>query len=193
MMPLPERALSAVLYHYYGKMIEKLEHWRRYKVSDMEDKALYEMACYFGGDTKRICHAFKVYGAACAIASGAQFNQSDRLTLGLAAVLHDIGIRESERKYNSSAAKYQQSEGPPVAREILERLDCDSATIDRVCYLIAHHHTYGAIDGEDFQILIEADFIVNIQEGEFDAKEAAVIREKYFKTDEGKRIVNLLP
>lgn len=159
-------------------------------MNNMEDRALYEMACYFGGDMKRICHAFKVYGAACAIASGAQLAQSDRLILGLAAVLHDIGIKESERKYHSPAPKYQQSEGPPVAREILERLGCDPVIIDRVCFLIAHHHTYGAVDGPDFQILIEADFIVNIQEGEFNMKEAGTIREKHFKTDEGKRMLD---
>jgi hypothetical protein len=155
----------------------------------MEDKALYEMACCFGGDTKRVCHAFKVYGAACAIASGAQFNPSDRLTLGLAAALHDIGIKEGERKYNSPAPKYQQTEGPPVAREILEGLGCDPVIIDRICFLIAHHHTYGSVDGPDFQILIEADFIVNIQEGEFNASEAVTIKEKYFRTAEGKKRV----
>ena len=42
-----------------------------------------------------------------------------------AAVLHDIGIREAERKHGSSAGKYQEVEGPPIARRILEKLSVD--------------------------------------------------------------------
>ena len=39
-----------------------------------------------------------------------------------AAYLHDIGIHEAERKYQSTAARYQEEEGPPIAREILIKL-----------------------------------------------------------------------
>ncbi len=155
----------------------------------LEDRALYEMACYFGKDTRRTNHAMKVYGRACAIASGTPLTEEERLTLGLAAILHDIGIRESERKYQSAAPIYQQSEGPPVAREILDRLECDPGITERVCFLIAHHHMYGAVDGTDFQILVEADFIVNTEEGEFDGAQAGIFLTKYFRTDEGKRMM----
>ena len=34
--------------------------------------------------------------------------------------------------------------------------------IRRVEYLVGHHHTYKDIDGLDYQILVEADFLVNI-------------------------------
>ena len=34
---------------------------------------------------------------------------------------------------------------------------------ERVAYLIGHHHTYDKIEGMDYQILVEADFLVNIQ------------------------------
>ena len=34
-----------------------------------------------------------------------------------AAYLHDIGIKEAERKYQSSAAPYQEQEGPAIARD----------------------------------------------------------------------------
>lgn len=36
--------------------------------------------------------------------------------------------------------------------------------IDRICYLIGHHHTYDNIEGLDYQILVEADFLVNLYE-----------------------------
>ena len=60
--------------------------------------------------------------------------------------------------------------------------------IDRVKYLIAHHHTYDAIDGIDYQILVEADFLVNILEDGL-AKEAALqAYQNIFKTESGKNI-----
>ena len=40
----------------------------------------------------------------------------------------------------------------------------DAALIDRISFLIAHHHTMTGIDGMDYQILIEADFLVNAAE-----------------------------
>jgi hypothetical protein len=54
--------------------------------------------------------------------------------------------------------------------------------------LIGHHHTYSNIEGIDYQILVEADFIVNFFED--NVKEDG-IREAYnniFKTETGKKI-----
>lgn len=53
-------------------------------------------------------------------------------------------------------------EGPAIAAELLDRLGFDSEVSERVQYLIGHHHTYNNIDGIDYQILVEADFLVNI-------------------------------
>ena len=36
--------------------------------------------------------------------------------------------------------------------------------IKRISYLVGHHHTYTGIDGIDYQILVEADFLVNLYE-----------------------------
>lgn len=35
---------------------------------------------------------------------------------------------------------------------------------ERVSYLVGHHHTYDHIDGMDYQILVEVDFLVNFNE-----------------------------
>lgn len=82
--------------------------------------------------------------------------------LELAALLHDIGIHEAERKYGSAAGQYQELEGPPIAQKILEQLGAEPELAQRVCYLVGHHHSYTLVDGPDFQALVEADFIVNI-------------------------------
>ena len=58
--------------------------------------------------------------------------------LETAAYVHDIGIKISEEKYNSSAGKYQEIEGPPIAEEMLTKLGYDKDVIERVSYLVGH-------------------------------------------------------
>ena len=53
---------------------------------------------------------------------------------------------------------------------MLKELGFDQDVSNRVQYLIAHHHTYDAIDGIDYQILIEADFLVNMYEEMYQRK-----------------------
>ena len=105
--------------------------------------------------------------------------------LETAAILHDVGIKPALEKYKSSAGPYQEMEGPAPAREMLMQLQYDPAVIDRVCYLIAHHHTYSDIYGADYQILVEADFLVNLDEGKSSAIEAENVKTSIFKTAAG--------
>lgn len=147
------------------------------------------MIAYFGTDVKRIHHALKVYGFTMAIAHSEGADPHTVEVLELAAALHDIGIKEAERKYNSSAGIYQEKEGPAVARTIMEALNIAQELADRVCYLVGNHHSYEKIDGPDFQILIEADMLVNIQEDGLSGKAVSALRAKCFKTAAGKSIL----
>ena len=149
----------------------------------MEAAILNRMIAYFGGDTRRINHALKVYAFAKALSGG--MPEKEREILLLAAILHDIGIRNAELKYNASSGEYQELEGPPVAREILEQEGLAPEAVDRVCYLVGHHHSYSKIDGDDFQILVEADFLVNCYEDHLPSGAVRIIRDKYFKTPAG--------
>src|SRR5574344_1295351 len=119
------------------------------------------MIAYYAGDVRRINHFLKVYGFAKAIGEMEGLDESTQEILEIAALTHDIGIKNSEKKYSSSAGNYQQIEGPPEAKTLLANLGVESNVIDRVCWLIAHHHTYTDIHGIDYQILVEADFLVN--------------------------------
>lgn len=114
-------------------------------------------------------------------------NQQD--ILRTAAVLHDIGIHAAEEKYGSSSGKYQEIEGPAPARAILEELGADEKLIDRVCFLIAHHHTYDGVDGLDYQILLEADFLVNAYEDQLKPEAIATFRDKVFRTPSGLQLL----
>ncbi len=158
----------------------------------MEQQIINDMIRYFGKDVRRINHALKVYSLCNAIGGLEELEEKDRQVVLLSGILHDIGIKEAERKYNSSAGPYQEKEGPAIAREILEKNSIASAIIERVCFLIGNHHSYNNIDGLDFQILVEADFLVNIYEDEMPQASVLSIKNKYFKTKAGTQLLDLM-
>ena len=144
-----------------------------------------KMIIYFESDIVRINHALKVYSFARNIAIFEDLPDEKFRVLEIASILHDIGIKESERKYNSSAGNLQEIEGPPVARELLEEFCLHSEAIERICLLIENHHSYDKLSGIDFQILIEADFLVNIFEDKYTSDQIKSVKNKYFKTKTG--------
>ena len=158
----------------------------------MTDRVLLAMIAYFQGDARRIHHFLKVYGFACAIAAGEALDGKTRENLEAAALTHDIGIRNSEAKYKSSSGAYQQTEGPPEAEKLLRGLGADEALIKRVCWLIARHHTYTDIEGLDYQILVEADFLVNAYEDGLRADAIRAFERRVFKTETGKTLLQTL-
>lgn len=150
------------------------------------------MMGYYAHDTKRINHFMKVYAYAKAIGELEGLPERQQEILEAAAVVHDIGIHASEEKYGSSAGNYQQLEGPPLAEQMLRQLGYDEELVERVCYLVGHHHTYGAIVGEDYQILVEADFLVNLHEDNVSQEGIRSAREKIFRTRAGMEMLDQL-
>ncbi len=146
---------------------------------------ILKMCAYEEGNVKRINHFLKVYGFAKTIGEGEGIPAALLDILETAAIVHDIGIKVSVEKYGSSSGPYQEKEGPAIAQEMLEELGYAPALIDRVCYLIAHHHTYDNIDGLDYQALVEADFLVNIFEDGMERPAIEKVRENIFKTKTG--------
>ena len=151
-----------------------------------------EMIAYYANDPRRINHFLKVYSFSKSIGELEKLDEETQYILEIAAIMHDIGIKISEEKHNSSAGNYQEIEGPPVARKMLEGLDFDEKIIDRVCFLIGHHHTYSKIDNIAYQILVEADFLVNIYEHEIKHDSIVSIKNKYFKTKAGTNFLEKL-
>ena len=91
-------------------------------------------------------------------------------------------------KVHAFAEQIGREEGPGEARPILERLGFETEDIDRICWLVAHHHSYGSIDGPDAQILAEADMLVNQYESGRSDKENHALYNRLYKTEAGKRI-----
>ena len=153
----------------------------------MED-LIVKMTEFNAGDPKRIQHFLKVYEFAHVIGIREGLDPETLHILEMAAILHDIGIRPSEEKYGRCDGKLQEQEGPIVAQRMLSDVGIENYLIDRICYLIGHHHTYDNIEGLDYQILVEADFLVNLYEDGVTKEAVMHAYNKIFRTEHGKRI-----
>ena len=155
----------------------------------LKDRVDIEMKRYFKQDFKRIGHASRVARYAEQIGREEQGNLAVILT---AAYLHDIGIKEAERKHNSSAARYQEAEGPPIAREILIKLGAAEKIIEEVCHIIGHHHHPEKEETINFKSLFDADLIANLEEthkqSPMDRSKVERILAKSFLTESGRKL-----
>lgn len=151
-----------------------------------------EMMKYYTGDPKRIQHFIKVYQFAKIIGEMEGLPEEEQHILETAAIVHDIGIKPAEEKYGSCGGKLQEQEGPDVAEKMLQRLGYEPKVIDRVCYLVGHHHTYDQIDGSDYRILVEADFLVNLYEDSVSKDAVKNAYDKIFRTETGRRVCSLM-
>jgi HD superfamily phosphodiesterase len=157
----------------------------------MYERIRKEMERFFGEDVRRIAHALEVASHALRIQA---VEGGDREVVTMASLLHDVGIKPAEKKYKSSAGRYQERLGPPVAEKILKKLGVEEGKIATVRELIAHHHTPGKITTKEFACLWDADMVVNLREvipGTGRDKIRALIDRK-FQTGEGKRIAREL-
>ncbi len=143
-------------------------------------------------DRHRFNHLLKVTSYAVLIGSLGGMDGERLEILRAAALLHDIGIKASLEKHGSSAWTHQQTEGPPIAERMLAKYGCPPAFVERVKYLIAHHHEYDNVDGGDYQALIEADFLVNCDEQKRTREQVLDVRNKHFRTAAGADMLNAL-
>ncbi|MBN1102591.1 MAG: HD domain-containing protein [Deltaproteobacteria bacterium] len=162
----------------------------------LKDRVAVEMKRYFKNDFKRIGHASRV--ARYAERIGRQEGANLAVVLP-AAYLHDIGIREAERKHQSSAARYQEEEGPPVAREILSKLGAREELISEVCDIIGHHHHPRQEESVNFRCVYDADCLVNLEEDHrknpIAEEKLESLPERVFLTESGRKLARevLLP
>jgi hypothetical protein len=152
------------------------------------DRLIDSMREVFGEDRKRIDHALGVLEYADQILESEKGLSA--IVVRAAAILHDIGIHAAERKHGSSAPRFQELEGPPIARGILERHGVEPAVVEHVCRIIANHHSARDIDTPEFRVVRDADWLVNIP-NEFDLTDRPRIERlvsRVFKTERGKDI-----
>ena len=154
------------------------------------DDLFMDMIAYYDGDPKRIQHFTKVHSYARLIGIGEELDDASLFILEAAAYTHDIGIRVAEEKYGRCDGKLQEQEGPIIAQKMLSQLGFENYIVERICFLIGHHHTYDNIDGLDYQILV--DFLVNLYEDDAGNRAIDKAYKRIFKTETGKKIFRLM-
>ena len=159
----------------------------------LNEQLILKMTEFDKGDAKRIQHFIKVYEYAHLIGTLEGLDAKTQKILDIASILHDIGIHPAEAKYGRCDGKIQEQEGPFYARKMLEDFpEITEEEIDRVCYLIGHHHTYTNVDGEDYRILLEADFLVNAYEDGLDTESICAFRKNVFRTASGTKLLDTM-
>ena len=155
---------------------------------DRLNRLYMEMIQYYQGSPKQIQHLAKVHSFSRLIGQKEELDEKTLYTLEAAALVHDIGIKPGMERYGRSDGKIQEKLGPAAAERMLGDLGFEKDVSERVSYLVGHHHTYENIDGIDYQILVEADFLVNYFEDDISADHIRNSMQKIFKTETGKKI-----
>ena len=158
---------------------------------ERQTRLLEAMMEFDGGNPLRIQHFLKVWGFARQIGKMEGLDPKTQEILETAAIVHDIGIRVSLEKYGDCGGKHQEVEGPPLAEEMLERLGYEKALVERVSWLVGHHHTYSNVEELDHRILLEADFLVNSYESSESREAVEAFMRNVFRTPSGIRLLKL--
>lgn len=148
-------------------------------------EVIRKMIDFSDGNLHDINHFMKVYAYAKVIGESENLDRETQDILEVAAVVHDIACPLCREKYGNTNGKYQEKEGAVLAKEFLKDSGFSPAFISRVAYLVGHHHTLEAIEGPDYQILIEADYLVNAGESHYPQANKRHMLEKIFKTETG--------
>lgn len=159
-------------------------------MTDLVAQAVAKMVEFYNGNTHDVCHFIKVHSYAATIGRLEGLDEETLTTLELAAIVHDIAIPLCREKYGSADGKHQEQEGPALARKFMQELGVDEKRTQRVEYMVGHHHTYTNVDGVDMRIMLEADFLVNADEGGLLKPAIRQMREHVFRTATGVRLLD---
>ena len=152
--------------------------------------ATQKMIEFYKGSIHDIDHFLKVWAMAKTIGELEGLDKHTQEVLELAAVVHDISCPLCREKYGNANGKNQELESPPLVAAFFEGLPVESGDVERISWLVAHHHTYTNINGLDHQILLEADFLVNAGESGYARSAIENFRQRVFRTAAGTELLD---
>lgn len=146
---------------------------------------LVKMIEFSEGNLHDINHFLKVYAYAKTIAEQEHISDEEQTIVEIAAIVHDIACPLCRKKYGNTNGKHQEEEGTILVRDFFINADLPKHILERVVYLVGHHHTYENVDGMDYQILLEADYLVNADESGYSEENIRNTLNVLFKTNTG--------
>ena len=163
-------------------------------MSDKVAKAVSKMVTFYERESQVVVHDvnhfMKVWGFARTIGILEGLDPVTQETLELAAVAHDIACPLCRRKYGQADGRHQELEGEGLTRQFYEEFNLPEEQLERICYIVAHHHSFSGVQGLNYQIMLEADFLVNAGESAVSLDGILNFREKVFRTGTGIRLLN---
>ena len=132
--------------------------------------AIEKMTDFYKGNIHDIYHFLKVWAFAKNIGEAEGLDPKTQETLEMAAVVHDIAC-------------------PLCREEFFKDVPAGELDVERITWLVTHHHTYTNVEGMDYQILLEADFLVNAGESEYSKQAIENFCRKVFRTEAGTHLL----
>lgn len=152
--------------------------------------AVEKMIAFYNGNTRDINHFLKVWSYARTIGELEGLDSHTLRILELTAVVHDISCPLCRIKYGNTDGRHQEEESAALVGEFFSDFPLPEEDKARISYIVSHHHTYTDVDAVDYQILLEADFLVNADENGLDRQHIETFRRQVFRTQTGSRILD---
>lgn len=150
---------------------------------------LKKMILFSNGSIHDISHLTAVWAYARTIGEMEGLDAHTQFILEAAAIVHDIACPFIRDMNGRTDHKRQETEGAPLAERFLAECGVSTADTARICWLVGHHHTLQSIDGIDYQILIEADYIVNAMEKQYPPEQVESFATNFAKTKAGTELM----
>ena len=180
--------LDAMVQAYKGEHTETVTGKTSFTIAQVMEK----MIAYSDGNIHDIDHLIRVWTYAKTIGELECLDANTQYILEVAAITHDIACPLCREKYGNTNGKHQEKEGVPLVKTFLADCGISAEKIDRIAWLVGHHHTFHDIEGMDCQILIEADFIANASENEYNLENVTNFMNKIMKTAAGNRLARAI-
>ena len=180
--------MNALLSRFLDAIVEDYAHQKNITIPCIMEN----MLAFSNGNIHDIDHLIRVWTYAKVIGELEGLDQQTQYILEIAAITHDIACPLCREKYGNTNGKHQETEGALMVRDFLTGIGLSKTLIDRVIFLVGHHHTFVGIDGMDYQILVEADYIANATENGYSKENVANFMTKIMKTQSGKRLLSTI-
>lgn len=142
------------------------------------------------GNLHDINHFMKVYAFAKCIGELEGLDEESQNVLEAAAIVHDIACPLCRAKYGSTEGKLQEQEGIALTEEFLREYGLPRDFVQRVVWLVSHHHTYSDVKLPEHRILLEADFLVNADESGYSKEQIEAAKRSFFRTKSGTELLS---
>lgn len=156
----------------------------------LKAKIIQKMIDFYDGNQKDIAHFLKVWGYAKTIGELENVDDETLEIIEIAAIVHDIACPICRKKYGHTKGPFQEKESEALLKPFLEEFHLSLTMQQRVIYIVSHHHTYTHVDGIDYQIILEADYLVNADESHYSQEAIKAFGQNVFQTKSGIHLLN---